>query len=63
MEINNKEATENVGHMLKKMESMENRNKQTIERSIQKQMEEIRRRVERRKIASRPSSTRGDTVD
>jgi hypothetical protein len=46
--------------MLKKIECAETRNKETIEKNISKQMEEIRKRIERRKIASRPTSTRGD---
>lgn len=60
VEINNKEATESVEHMIKKIENVENSNKQTVERNLTNQMDDIRRRLQKRKLASRPTSTRDD---
>lgn len=59
----NRESSESVEHMIKRIENVEVRNKQTIEKNISAQMDEIRKRIEKRKMASRPTSTKDEAND
>jgi hypothetical protein len=52
VEINNKETLDRVESMMEKIERAETTTRETIEKCLSRQMDEIRKRLEKRKAVS-----------
>jgi hypothetical protein len=60
VELNNRTTVDSVETMIKRIEHAEISNKLTVERAIECQVDDIKKRIENRRVASRAASANED---
>lgn len=61
VEINNKETLGDVESMIKRIERVEDSTRETVEKGLSKQIEEIRKRIEKRKLTAKTTSVKDES--